>query len=132
MTGAHSEMRHFEADPNDVSSHGSPTVWKPVDLQSAKERTSSAPTSQMFSEGNGGESRKSFHGYPNGFAQVHAPIRSYLIQNATLPQLAPPHLTHPNPPCPPRPSSSTLRPHGTSLQCKLTRDAATAASRRTR
>ena len=70
MTGTHSEMRHIEADPNDVSSHGSPTVWKAVELPSAKERASSAPTSQMFSEGNGGESRKSFHGYPNGFAQL--------------------------------------------------------------
>ena len=24
----------------------------------------------MFSEGNGGESRKSFHGYPKGYAQL--------------------------------------------------------------
>ena len=29
----------------------------------------SIPTAQMFSEGNGGESRKSFHGYPNGYAK---------------------------------------------------------------
>ena len=29
-----------------------------------------APTSTLFSEGNGGESRKSFHGYPEGFAQL--------------------------------------------------------------
>ena len=27
-------------------------------------------SSQWFSEGNGGESRKSFHGYPDGFAQL--------------------------------------------------------------
>ncbi len=28
------------------------------------------PSSQWFSEGNGGESRKSFHGYPKGYAQL--------------------------------------------------------------
>jgi len=28
------------------------------------------PTSQFFSEGNGGESRKSYHGYPKGMAQL--------------------------------------------------------------
>ena len=28
------------------------------------------PTSQFFSEGNGGESRKSYHGYPRGMAQL--------------------------------------------------------------
>jgi hypothetical protein len=38
---------------------------------SAKLRDDPAiPTWQLFSEGNGGESRKSFHGYPNGFAQL--------------------------------------------------------------
>ena len=32
--------------------------------------TSTIPTSQFFSEGNGGEFRKSFHGYPAGTAQL--------------------------------------------------------------
>ena len=32
--------------------------------------TSKVPTSQIFAEGNGGESRKSFHGYPGGVAQL--------------------------------------------------------------
>ena len=32
------------------------------------------PTTQLFSEGNGGESRASYHGYPTGYAQViHSP-----------------------------------------------------------
>ena len=35
----------------------------------------SIPTAQMFSEGNGGESRHSFHGYPDGFAQLIASPR---------------------------------------------------------
>merc|ERR1719261_300425 len=42
-----------------------------IDKPSAADRKdTSIPTGQMFSEGNGGESRKSFHGYPNGFAQL--------------------------------------------------------------
>ena len=28
------------------------------------------PTSTYFSEGNGGEARKSYHGYPTGYAQL--------------------------------------------------------------
>merc|ERR1739848_962174 len=35
------------------------------------------PNSQLFSEGNGGESRKSFHGYPDGYAQLIASPVSY-------------------------------------------------------
>ena len=72
MTGAHSEMvRIPNPDPNDVSAHGSPMKWKAIDLPSADERINrDIPTSQMFSEGNGGESRKSFHGYPTGYAQL--------------------------------------------------------------
>lgn len=52
--------------------HGERTKLVPVERESAKNRNFEgvAPTSQMFSEGNGGESRKSFHGYPNGFAQL--------------------------------------------------------------
>jgi len=71
MTGKYSEMREVNADPNDVSAHGSPTKWIAVDLPNAADRVDiSIPTSQMFSEGNGGESRRSYHGYPNGFAQL--------------------------------------------------------------
>ena len=72
MTGAHSEMRYVaNPDPDDTSAHGAPARWTAVDLPSAKERAdTSIPTAQMFSEGNGGESRKSFHGYPNGYAQL--------------------------------------------------------------
>ena len=31
---------------------------------------SGVPTSQFYSEGNGGEFRKSYHGYPRGYAQL--------------------------------------------------------------
>lgn len=72
MTGTHSKMVRIQnPDPNDVSAHGSPMKWMAVDLPTANERLNAdIPTNQMFSEGNGGESRKSFHGYPDGYAQL--------------------------------------------------------------
>ena len=72
MTGKHSELvRIPNPDPNDVSAHGSPMKWMAIDKPTAGERLNkNVPTSQMFSEGNGGESRKSFHGYPDGYAQL--------------------------------------------------------------
>ena len=76
MTGAHSEMK--EVDTSDmmymnVASHGAPTQWTALDKHNPSMPRlfgDVAPSSQMFSEGNGGESRKSFHGYPDGFAQL--------------------------------------------------------------
>ena len=41
---------------------------------------SDVPTSQFFSEGNGGEFRKSFHGYPKGFAQFIESPTTFHIQ----------------------------------------------------
>jgi hypothetical protein len=41
---------------------------------------SEVPTSQFFSEGNGGEYRKSFHGYPKGMAQFIDSPTSFHIQ----------------------------------------------------
>ena len=71
MTGNYSEMRQIIIDKNDVSAHGSPRKWIAVEKDTAAFRGDpSIPTSQLFSEGNGGESRKSFHGYPNGYAQL--------------------------------------------------------------
>merc|ERR1719277_1247251 len=57
------------AEPDDPHAHGAPTKWVPV-TEGASGEDPSIPASQFFSEGNGGESRKSFHGYPNGFAQL--------------------------------------------------------------
>lgn len=71
MTGEHSEMKMVDADINDVSAHGSPMKMVAIEQDTAAFRADTRiPTSQMFSEGNGGESRKSFHGYPDGFAQL--------------------------------------------------------------
>lgn len=75
MTGAHSEMRTVPYDETHDyyadGAHGQKDVLKAFDLPSASLRADpSIPTNQMFSEGNGGESRKSFHGYPQGYAQL--------------------------------------------------------------
>ena len=72
MTGKHSKMVKLQhPDPENVDAHGAPMKWKVVELPSAKLRKDkNIPTNQLFSEGNGGESRKSFHGYPTGYAQL--------------------------------------------------------------
>mmetsp|Transcript_36428 Transcript_36428/g.67040 ORF Transcript_36428/g.67040 Transcript_36428/m.67040 type:complete len:907 (-) Transcript_36428:128-2848(-) len=71
MTGAHSELKRVPAAEGDPMAHGAATKNVIVDKPSAAPRKfKDVPTGQMFSEGNGGESRKSFHGYPNGFAQL--------------------------------------------------------------
>jgi hypothetical protein len=77
MTGTHSEMREIDiSDPDELwKNHGNPkkmvTVDIPESVSGVKRKFADvAPTSQFYSEGNGGESRKSFHGYPDGFAQL--------------------------------------------------------------
>mmetsp|Transcript_39782 Transcript_39782/g.92029 ORF Transcript_39782/g.92029 Transcript_39782/m.92029 type:complete len:894 (-) Transcript_39782:67-2748(-) len=71
MTGSHSELKKVPASPGDPMAHGATTKWIAIDRFSAASRADpTIPTSQMFSEGNGGESRKSFHGYPSGYAQI--------------------------------------------------------------
>jgi hypothetical protein len=67
VTGAHSYMQPV---PNQAT-YGERLVLDAFEKPSAMHRSDpSIPTSQWFSEGNGGESRKSFHGYPSGFAQL--------------------------------------------------------------
>ena len=41
---------------------------------------SGIPTSQFYSEGNGGEFRKSYHGYPHGYAQLIESPTTFHIQ----------------------------------------------------
>ena len=78
VTGAGATMERVAADPDDVSAHGAPTKWQAVELPGAS-NSHGMPTSQWFSEGNGGESRKSFHGYPDGFAQLlHSPTQWHI------------------------------------------------------
>ena len=86
MTGADSTMEHVPADIRsdhvdagkwdmETNNPANPMKWVAVDSADAAKRPqwmtdAAIPTSQMFSEGNGGESRKSFHGYPDGYAQI--------------------------------------------------------------
>merc|ERR1712054_702364 len=70
-------MEYVFPEEGDTETFGQPvdafgrTKWMAVDKPSAAQRANtSIPTNQMFSEGNGGESRKSFHGYPKGYAQL--------------------------------------------------------------
>ncbi|KAH8060478.1 hypothetical protein JL722_4576 [Aureococcus anophagefferens] len=71
MTGKYSELRKIEhPDPADLTFHGSPKTLELVEADGARDALGDVPSSQWFSEGNGGESRKSFHGYPDGYAQL--------------------------------------------------------------
>ena len=74
MTGKHSHMEEVpvQADSYGSGAHGKTTEMRAVDNEDQAGRVfkDEAGTNQMFSEGNGGESRKSFHGYPAGNAQL--------------------------------------------------------------
>lgn len=81
MTGKHSKMVKLDhPDPLNVDAHGSPMKWKVVEIPSPGTKLNkNIPTSQLFSEGNGGESRKSFHGYPDGYAQLIQSPNTFMI-----------------------------------------------------
>lgn len=71
ITGKYATLQHITATSHDTTAHGGRMHVAPVDAVEAKLRGDpSIPTSSWFSEGNGGESRKSYHGYPLGFAQL--------------------------------------------------------------
>mmetsp|Transcript_15290 Transcript_15290/g.35833 ORF Transcript_15290/g.35833 Transcript_15290/m.35833 type:complete len:894 (+) Transcript_15290:100-2781(+) len=71
ILGKDTELRKVPASDMDPMSHGAPFKWVPVEKRALGARNfPEVPSSQYFSEGNGGESRKSFHGYPEGFAQL--------------------------------------------------------------
>ena len=68
--------------------HGKTTEMRAVEKEDADANRSplykelGIPTGQMFSEGNGGESRKSFHGYPKGHAQlIESPTGWHITQH---------------------------------------------------
>mgnify|MGYP006091273867 FL=1 len=52
------------------ASMGGHPLWQHAVTLDDPNPSSTIPTSQFFSEGNGGESRKSFHAYPAGYAQL--------------------------------------------------------------
>eukprot|EP00088_Acartia_fossae_P063657 TRINITY_DN7775_c0_g3_i4.p1 TRINITY_DN7775_c0_g3~~TRINITY_DN7775_c0_g3_i4.p1 ORF type:complete len:732 (-),score=82.04 TRINITY_DN7775_c0_g3_i4:96-2048(-) len=73
LIGANSEMRKVPADIAHRMGHATgQDVWHSFLREDINDPNpgSSIPASQWFSEGNGGEFRKSFHGYPQGMAQL--------------------------------------------------------------
>ena len=81
LSGAKSEMREVTkeeftaatANNNQYGTYNHERYWMPVEIDEAdgiEAAPEGIPTSQFFSEGNGGEYRKSYHGYPKGYAQL--------------------------------------------------------------
>ena len=67
--GDHSEMYQLDAPKPGQN----PTMWDVRDTET-KPKNLSYPTNIVFKENPGGEYRKSFHGYPHGYAQLlHSP-----------------------------------------------------------
>ena len=79
LVGAGSSLRKMPCGLRDYHMgcmmNGEPSMWMAVPHDSNED----VPSSQFFSEGNGGESRKSFHGYPDGYAQLVARPRNFSL-----------------------------------------------------
>lgn len=75
LQGAYTELIRVNIDNNKdygEFNHGAKQKWM---LIPESEEYESYINSQFFSEGNGGESRGSFHGYPNNYAQfIYSPM----------------------------------------------------------
>merc|ERR1719210_3087130 len=65
-----------------MNNHGAPAFYMTMMREDLDDpaRNSEVPTSQMISEGNGGEFRKSYHGYPRGMAQLIDSPTTFHIQ----------------------------------------------------
>ena len=57
-------------DLDPLTHHGRSSMYMPKDKAGAPAPNPELPNSQFFSEGNGGESRKSYHGYAKPYAQL--------------------------------------------------------------
>merc|ERR1719500_186410 len=88
LSGSLSEMRKVEGEEalaamdRGMNNHGAPAFFHTFRREDVGDPNgdSEVPTSQFFSEGNGGEFRKSFHGYPKGFAQFIESPTTFHIQ----------------------------------------------------
>ena len=81
ITGAQGEVRL--STPAESGKHHHPGAaehWHGFSRPGAADSDSDIPAVQWFSEGNGGEFRKSFHGYPRGMAQLIESPRSFQIE----------------------------------------------------
>ena len=86
MSGSLSEMKQVTGDLGDgghgMWNHGAHGGWQTVKREDLGDMSadSGIPTSQFYSEGNGGEFRKSYHGYPQGYAQLIESPTTFHIQ----------------------------------------------------
>lgn len=82
IRGENSQMirRADNRDIHHTDNHGASQPWVSVAVDDDPNPDSHIPTSQFFSEGNGGEYRKSYHGYPEGYAQLIEFPRWFEIQ----------------------------------------------------
>ena len=77
MQGKNSEMVLTKASPNEHEywMRGDGSKWQSQTIKNDPDPNSTIPTSHIFAEGNGGEMRKSFHGYGKGVAQlIESPV----------------------------------------------------------
>lgn len=80
VMGAHAKMEKVMGTVKGSmgANHGAASYWK---LTSTNPNgPSPSPDASWFSEGNGGEFRKSYHGYPNGFAQLVFSPETFKVQ----------------------------------------------------
>eukprot|EP00730_Choanoeca_flexa_P014858 TRINITY_DN6649_c0_g2_i2.p1 TRINITY_DN6649_c0_g2~~TRINITY_DN6649_c0_g2_i2.p1 ORF type:complete len:719 (+),score=185.41 TRINITY_DN6649_c0_g2_i2:78-2234(+) len=79
LHGAYSKLAVREADPT-IDPHALRKRYEMTNVADDPRANSSIPAGQWFSEGNGGESRKSFHGYPAGMVQLIDSPTAFQIQ----------------------------------------------------
>ena len=71
MTGNFSSLKKMPVTPEEEAAHAASHKWVPFDtVDRAATPHPDIPASHFFSEGNGGEMRKSYHGYSKGYAQL--------------------------------------------------------------
>ena len=92
LLGKDAEMRNVKAanDQARYINHGASAVWIAAPknntdnhdegLNTLPDSFKTTPSSQWFSEGNGGEFRKSYHGYPKKYAQLIKEPTTFTIQ----------------------------------------------------
>merc|ERR1711970_301808 len=85
LVGANAEIKEIsgkDARDRGLNTHGAESFYLPYIREDIADPhpNSEVPTSQFFSEGNGGEFRKSYHGYPKGMAQFIESPTTFHIQ----------------------------------------------------
>merc|ERR1711970_1247527 len=84
LVGANAEIKEIsgkDARDRGLNTHGAESFYLPYIREDIADPhpNSEVPTSQFFSEGNGGEFRKSYHGYPKGMAQfIESPTHFHI------------------------------------------------------